>query len=164
MGTICAMLFRSSGDKLKKRFFVEVSMFLFLVIILVLYDRVIFRLFYQHMPYITEVIPLILLLFCVLWLRTFGMPDRAAFQRYGALLGAICAVDLVAEIVIFQAVPTLRWIGNADILSSLLLISLCASLKPGDNQGGMFEPDQGRPFWRLLIIIGIMACKIWVII
>lgn len=109
-------------------------------------------------PYLKEMAPIVFLLLCGLWVATFGKPDRRDFQRFGALLGALCIIDTVAEAFIYQAAPTVRWIGNADMLAGLLLVSLCASLKPGDNDGGGLEPDQGLPAWRLLIMFGILAC------
>jgi len=158
LGTVCAMLFRSSGVRVKKRFVFEVAMFITLITILVLYGRDIFRQMEPAIPYISEALPLGMLLFCGLWIKTFGMPDRADFQRYGALLGLLCIIDLAAEAVIYQSVPTVRWLGNADVLAGLLLVSLCASLKPGDNEGGVYEPDQGHRLWRLLVMLGIAAC------
>jgi len=158
LGVIFAMLRPAPGSAIRKHSLYRITLLLLLIITLILYGPGIVKALEPGLPYLVESIPLILLLFCGLWIGTFGMPDRADFQRYGALLGALCIVDLLAEVVVHQAVPTMRWIGNADILAGLLLVSLCASLKPGANDGGVCEPDQGRPFWRLLIMIGIVAC------
>jgi len=110
------------------------------------------------LPYLGEGAPVAYLLFGVLWARTCGLPDRADFQRFGALLGSLCLVDLACELALFRAVPTVRLIGNADVLAGLLLLSLCAGLRPGGNQGGAYEPDQGRGIWRALILVGLLAC------
>lgn len=110
------------------------------------------------MPYLKELSPLVFLLFALLWAKTCGLPDRADFQRFGALLATFCIIDLPVEAIAYSAVPTVRWIGNADMLAGLLLISLCASLKPGCNDGGCDEPDQGHPLWRGLILAGILTC------
>ncbi|MEF2231196.1 MAG: hypothetical protein V3571_09730 [Pseudodesulfovibrio sp.] len=110
------------------------------------------------LPYLGEGAPVAYILFGTLWAATCGLPDRAGFQRFGALLGALCLLDLLAEAALFRAAPTVRLIGNADVLAGLLLLSLCAGLRPGGNQGGAFEPDQGRPVWRVLTLIGLMAC------
>lgn len=158
IGTVYAMLFRRSGVRVKKRFVFEVSMFFVLITLLTLYSRDIFRQLDIYIPYVVEATPLVMIWFCGLWAITFGIPDRADFQRYGAALGLLCIIDLVAEVIIYQAVPTIRWLGNADILAGLMLVALCASLRPGKNDGGIFEPDQGRPFWRGLIMIGLLAC------
>jgi hypothetical protein len=158
LGVIGAILHPTQGKTFGKLLLYRVALSLLLIMTLVLYGPGIARTIEPGLPYLMESTPLILLLFCGLWIGTFGMPDRADFQKYGALLGALCAIDLVAEAVVYQAVPTIRWIGNADILAGLLLVSLCASLKPGANDGGVHEPDQGRPLWRLLIMIGILAC------
>lgn len=158
IGCMWAMLFRRSGVPVKKRFMFEICMFLTLVAILTLYNQDVFNQLESISPYIHEGAPLIMLLFCFLWVRTFGQPDRGDFQRYGAILGTFCLIDLIVEISIFGAIPTIRFLGNTDILTGLLLVSLCAGLKPGDNDGGHFEPDQGHGLWRLLTIIGIAAC------
>ncbi|WP_419786464.1 hypothetical protein [Pseudodesulfovibrio sp.] len=109
-------------------------------------------------PYLEEASPLVYLLFAVLWAFSIGLPDRADFQRFGALLGTLCMADLAFEAFLFRAVPVIRLIGHADVLAGLLLISLCAGLRPGPNQGGPEEPDQGRPWWRALTMLGIFAC------
>lgn len=158
IGTICAMLFRRSGVPVKKRFLFEVGMFSVLVAILVMYGRDYVRYYDAVIPYMFEAIPLAMILFGYLWAITFGIPNRADFQRYGAFLAVLCIVDLIIEATLSQTAPTVRWLGNTDILAGLLLVSLCASLKPGENDGGVFEPDQGRPLWRALILIGIAAC------
>lgn len=110
------------------------------------------------MPYLREMSPLVFLLLCGLWVVTFSMPDRRDFQRFGALLGALCLVDAVAEAALTQSLPMVRWLGNSDMLAGLLLVALCASLKPGINDGGGVEPDQGVPYWRALIMAGLLAC------
>jgi hypothetical protein len=99
-----------------------------------------------------------MLLLCALWAATCGLPDRADLQRFGALLGALCVIDLAAEAAMFRAVPAVRLIGNADMLAGLLLVSLCAGLRPGQGERGMREPDQGRPLWRGLVMLGLLAC------
>lgn len=109
-------------------------------------------------PYLQELAPIIFLLFALLWASTCGLPDRSDFQRFGALLSTFCIVDLVVEIVLYGAIPTVRWLGNADMLAGLLLVSLCASLKPGSNDGGRYEPDQGHKIWRGLVMLGILTC------
>jgi hypothetical protein len=109
------------------------------------------------LPYLKECGPLIYLLFAVLWALTLGMPDRRAFQKYGAVLGLLCLLDLIVELFLYQTVPTVRLIGNADTLAGLLLIALCAGLRPGENQGGVVEPDQGNPWWRGLVMLAIPA-------
>jgi len=158
LGTIFAMLRQAPGKSFRKQSFFEIALFLVLVAILVLYASDISKLLEGPLPYLAEGMPLVMLLFCGLWIKTFGMPNRADLQRYGALLGILCSVDIVAEAVFRQAAPTVRWIGNTDILAGLLLVSLCASLKPGTNDGGILEPDQGHPSWRLLTMLGIAAC------
>ena len=158
LGTMHAMLYRTSGVPIKKRFIFEIAMFLVLITILVLYTHDIFRQLEPCTPYIAEAIPLIFIFFCALWIKTFGMPNRADLQRYGALLGLLCVIDLVAEAALYQAAPTVRWIGNVDVLAGLLLVALCASLRPGTNDGGVYEPDQGHRIWRILIMVGIAAC------
>jgi len=110
------------------------------------------------LPYLGEGAPLAYLLFAALWASTCGMPDRADFQRFGALLGSLCIAELVVETFLFRAAPSVRLIGNADLLAGLLLIALCAGLRPGPNQGGPDEPDQGRPWWRALTMLGLIAC------
>jgi len=158
LGAIFAMLFRRSGVRVKKRFVFEVGMFLVLIAMLVLYRRVFIYQLAEAIRFAPEITPIIMLAFGWLWSITFGLPDRADFQRYGAILGVMCIVDLVAEVFVYQAAPTVRWIGNCDVLAGLLLIALCASLKPGNNDGGVHEPDQGSPLWRWLILAGLVAC------
>ncbi|MUM77136.1 hypothetical protein GKC30_05775 [Pseudodesulfovibrio sp. F-1] len=109
-------------------------------------------------PLLHGLIPAVMLLLCLLWITTFGMPDRADFQRFGALLGALCIIDLAVEAAVLRAVPTVRLIGDPDVLAGLLLVSLCASLRPGPGERGMTEPDQGRRLWRGLVMVGLLAC------
>ena len=110
------------------------------------------------LPYIKECGPLAYLLFGVLWALTFGMPDRRAFQKYGALLGLLCLLDLGVEFFLYRTVPTVRLLGNADVLAGLLLVALCAGLRPGETRGRVFEPDQGRAWWRGMVMLAIPAC------
>ncbi|CCH49258.1 hypothetical protein [Pseudodesulfovibrio piezophilus] len=114
--------------------------------------------FALFIPYIMELTPLVFLLFSLLWAKTCGLPDRADFQRFGAILGMLCLMDCVMELILYGAIPTVRWIGNADILAGLLLVSLCAGLKPGQNEGGFVEPDQGRHWWRVIVMLGLLSC------
>lgn len=118
----------------------------------------VFTVLAPFIPYIREISPFVFLLLCGLWVVTFGMPDRRDFQRFGALLGALCIIDAAAELYFYQALPAARWLGNADMLAGLLLVALCASLKPGPNDGGGLEPDQGVPYWRAFIMAGLLAC------
>ncbi|BCS88748.1 hypothetical protein [Pseudodesulfovibrio sediminis] len=166
LGTAFAMLFRRSGVRVKKRFIFELTMFLGLVTILTLYHHNIFQQLTDVSAALPEFTPLIMLGFGWLWTITFGTPNRRDFQRYGALLGVICMLDLAAEAYVYHAAPALRWVGNSDVLAGLLLVSLCASLKP-DGTG---EPDQGSPIWRWLILAGLAStlshtglfCAAWV--
>ena len=109
------------------------------------------------LPYVKECGPLAYLMFGVLWALTVGLPDRRAFQKYGALLSLLCLLDMGVEMFLYRTVPTVRLIGNADMLAGLLLISLCAGLRPGENQGGVIEPDQGCTRWRALVMLAIPA-------
>lgn len=110
------------------------------------------------LPHLRELSPLVMLLLCVLWGATCGLPDRADLQRFGAFLGTLCIIDLAIEAAMFRAVPAVRLIGNADVLAGLLLVSLCAGLRPGQGERGMREPDQGCPLWRGLVMLGLLAC------
>lgn len=158
LGAVHAILFRRSGQRLRTRFFFELSLFGGLAAIVFLYRDDLFRQLAEYTPMIPELTPAIMLLFCWLWIITFGLPDRAAFQRYGALLGVLCLLDLAVEGFIYRAAPSGRWIGDADLLAGMLLICLCAALRPGlGDDGGNVEPDQGRPVQRLLILAGLMA-------
>jgi hypothetical protein len=157
LGTVHAILFRRSGQRLRPRFFMELAMFAGLSAIVILYHGDIFYQLHNLTPYVPELVPVIMLGFCWLWTLTFGTPDRAAFQRWGAVLGLICVLDLAVEVFIYRAAPTLRWIGNTNLLAGLLLICLCASLKPGPLDNGLYEPDQGKPIYRALIMAGLLA-------
>jgi len=110
------------------------------------------------MPLLHGLAPAAMLLLCLLWASTLGLPDRADFQRFGAFLGALCVIDLAAEAAVLRAVPAARLIGDPDVLAGLLLVSLCAGLRPGPGEGGMQEPDQGRRLWRGLVMVGLLAC------
>lgn len=110
------------------------------------------------MPLLHATAPLVMLLLCLLWIATFGLPDRADFQRFGALLGALCIADLAVEAAVLRALPAARLLGDADVLAGLLLVSLCAGLRPGPGEGGMNEPDQGCRLWRGLVMVGLLAC------
>jgi hypothetical protein len=157
LGTVRAILFRRSGQRLRPRFFMELVMFAGLAAIVILYHEDIFYQLGNFTPFVPELVPVIMLCFCWLWTLTFGTPDRAAFQRWGAVLGLLCVLDLAAEAFIYRAAPSLRWIGNADLLAGLLLVCLCASLRPGPADNGLHEPDQGAPLYRALILAGLLA-------
>lgn len=157
LGTVHAILFRRSGQRLRTRFFLELAMFAGLSAIVILHHEDIFFQLERFTPYLPELAPVIMLCFCWLWVITFGMPDRAAFQRWGAVLGLLCVLDLAVEAFIYRAAPPLRWIGQADLLAGLLLVCLCASLKPGPLDNGLHEPDQGAPLYRALILAGLLA-------
>ena len=66
LGTMHAMLYRTSGVPVRKRFVFEVALFMVLITILVLYTHDIFRQFESYTPYISEAMPLIFILFCAL--------------------------------------------------------------------------------------------------
>ncbi|MDC0336480.1 hypothetical protein OAN24_06280 [Pseudodesulfovibrio sp.] len=158
IGAILAMHRPTPGAPSTKGFFFKATLFMLLVVGLVMYAPDIIGAQITLLPYFRESTPLLFLLFCGLWASTCGLPDRGDFQRFGALLGVLCLIDLVTEVTVYQAVPTIRWIGNADMLAGLLLVSVCAGLKPGGNDGGAHEPDQGRTVWRVLTLLGLMAC------
>ena len=156
---LVASLRRPAPGAPARRGFVFLAVLLLLAMAgLVLYRADLMARLAPALPYIKECGPLAYLLFGVLWALTFGMADRRAFQKYGALLGLLCLLDMVAELVMYRTVPTVRLIGNADVVAGLLLVALCAGLRPGENQGGVIEPDQGRPWWRMLIMLGVPAC------
>lgn len=157
-GLLMAMRRPAPGAEPRKGFLLKLALFLLMGFGLLQYSRDIVHTVLPWLPWLQELAPLVFLLFCGLWVTTCGLPDRADFQRYGGLLGLLCLVDLGVEAMAYGSVPTIRWIGNADILAGLLLVSLCASLKPGDNDGGLREPDQGNKWWRALIMIGLLAC------
>lgn len=148
----------SPDDPPRRGFPFRIALFLLLLAGLAFYRNDLLTALAPALPYLRESAPVGYLLFGVLWARTLGMPDRNDFQKFGALLGGLCLIDLVGESLAYHAVPTIRLIGNADVLAGLLLIALCASLKPGENQGGAMEPDQGRPWWRALIMLGLLSC------
>jgi len=157
LGTVHAILFRRSGRRLRPGFLFELAMFCVLSAVLVLYHEDVSLGFSRFLPVLAELTPVIMIGFCWLWARTFGIPDRGAFQRWGAVLGLLCVLDLAVEAFIYRAAPSLRWIGNADVLAGMLLVCLCASLKPGPTDGGLYEPDQGAPLYRALILAGLLA-------
>ena len=157
LGAVHAILFRRSGQRLRRRFFAELGMFAVLAAIVILYREVLILELAEYLPVVPELAPAVMLLFCWLWVITFGLPDRAAFQRYGALLGALCLLDLAVEGFVYRAAPSMRWIGDADLLAGLLLVCLCAALRPGLADDGIAEPDQGRSYQRVLILLGIMG-------
>ena len=158
LGTIWAMLFRRSGAPVKKRFLFEALVFLGIAAMLFLRQDIFLRQMELVLPYAGELAPVAVLGFCILWGMTFGVPDRAAFQRYGAALAVLCVVDLIVGAAAHQALPGQRWLGDGNMLAGLLLVSLCASLRPGASDDGVFEPDQGHRVWRALILLGLAAC------
>jgi len=157
LGTMWAILVRRSSVRVKKRFAFEALMFAALVVGLLANRQSLLRQSMEAGAVIAEFTPAIMLFFCGLWVMTFGTPDRRAFQRYGGVLGAFCVIDLSVEAVFLNTVPFERWIGNADMLAGLLLVALCASLRPGGNDGGPVEPDEGASVWRALILMGLAA-------
>ncbi|OIQ49661.1 hypothetical protein BerOc1_01586 [Pseudodesulfovibrio hydrargyri] len=157
LGTAHAILFRRSGRRLRTRFFLELAMFAGLAAVVVRHREVLLFKLGNLTPLLPELTPVIMLGFCWLWVLTFGTPDRAAFQRWGAALGLVCVLDLAVEAFIYRAAPSLRWIGDANLLAGLLLVCLCASLRPGPADNGLHEPDQGKPVYRALILAGLLA-------
>jgi len=155
----CLVAMKGPGPRVDwKKLGFQTTLFLLLLVVLVLYISDIRSGIGPLIPYLREMTPAVYLLFSLLWAFTCGVPNRADFQRFGAMLAMLCIIDLGVEAIAYGVVPTVRWIGNADILAGLLLVSLCASLKPGDNEGGRYEPDQGHPIWRGLVMVGILAC------
>ncbi|QJB55667.1 hypothetical protein HFN16_04305 [Pseudodesulfovibrio sp. zrk46] len=158
LGTLSAMYRPRPGDAASGGFFFKLAMFVLMLAGMVFYAADILSLVMPYLPYLKEFSPFVFLLFCGLWVSTMGMPDRADFQRFGGLLGLFCVVDSVAEAAVYQSLPAIRWIGNADVLAAFLLVALCAGLKPGSNEGGCTEPDQGNRWWRLLTMLGLLLC------
>jgi len=158
IGVAHAILFRHSGDRLKKRFFFELLVVFGCVAVLYFNRELFIRQLNYAMQVIPELTPVIILGFCWLWGKTFGVPDRSAFQRYGAVLGVFCLLDLGVQLGLYHAVLGERFLGDANVLSGLLLVSLCAGLKPGPADGGLFEPDQGSTTLRALIFVGLAVC------
>jgi hypothetical protein len=158
IGVLAALRRPAPGEPPRRSFPFGVALFTMLCAGLILYTPALVSGLAPLLPHLAELSPLVMLLLCFLWAATFGLPDRADLQRYGALLGALCLADLVLELALFRAVPAVRLIGNADILAGLLLVSLCAGLRPGESEGGLPEPDQGRPLWRGLVMLGLLAC------
>lgn len=157
VGVLMSMRGTSKAVDWKKLSY-RLPMFLVLVLVLLLYQADLRALVEPYLPYLAESSPLIFLLFSLLWASTCGLPDRGDFQRFGALLGTLCVFDLAVELPLYETAPAMRWIGNADVLAGLLLVALCAGLKPGGNEGGLNEPDQGHPIWRGLVLVGVLAC------
>lgn len=158
LGTIWATLFRRSGIPVKKRYISEVFAFLILVALLFSGQDIFLRLIEQALPLVKELAPAGILGFCLLWSITFGVPGRAAFQRYGGILAILCIAGLAVGAVLHRVAPPQPWSGDSDMLAGLLLVSLCASLRPGDIDGGVLEPDQGNHLCRGLILLGLAAC------
>lgn len=157
-GTVLAIIRPTPGAPRKRGILTNLILFALVLAGLVMYQPDITFALSPYLSRIIEISPLIMILFCLLWASTCGLPDRNDFQRFGALLGVICIIDLAAELYLYHAVPTVRWIGNADFLAGLLLIPICAGLKPGENEGGINEPDQGKSLWRLLALLGLLSC------
>lgn len=105
-------------------------------------------------PYIKELEPLVYLLFALAWGLSFGLPDRAQLQRAGAWLGFFVVCDC-ARVLAVQSPG--RMLGDSDAIATLLLVSLCAGLRPAQNRNAPVEPDQGKSIWRFWIIFGIIA-------
>ncbi len=110
-----------------------------------------------YFPYIKELTPLIFLLFCGLWAITCGLPDRGDLQHYGGLLGLLMLADCAVESFVYQTVPTVRWLGNADVLAGMLLVSLCACVQT-EKEEGRDRPGQDHTWRRGLIMAGLLAC------
>ncbi|QGY39453.1 hypothetical protein GM415_04730 [Pseudodesulfovibrio cashew] len=158
LGTLAALRGKGGSTPFGVKFLFQGMLFLLLCTGLMVYAADITAALSPLLPYLHESAPAVILLFCLLWAGTFGLPDRADFQRFGALLSLVCIIDFAVEVFAYQTVPTVRWIGNADVLSGLLVVALCASLKPGGNQGGCHEPDQGKAAWRAMILIALLTC------
>jgi len=158
IGAILSLHRPTPGAAARKGFIFKGTLFMVMVVGMIMYSTDIISTFAAYVPYLREMAPLVFVLFCGLWASTCGLPNRGDFQRFGALLGAFCIMDLAYEVTLYHAVPTVRLIGNADMLAGLLLVSVCAGLKPGANDGGVHEPDQGHAVWRTLTLLGLMAC------
>lgn len=107
----------------------------------------------SFVPFLHEAKPVIFLMFAAAWAWTFGLPDRGTIQRSAACLGVLVVCDTLWSM-LTHSPPLL--VGR-DILATLLLAGLCASLKPGRSDGGEEEPDQGKPLWRFWIMLGLVA-------
>ncbi|BDQ34051.1 hypothetical protein [Pseudodesulfovibrio portus] len=158
LGSFWAMLFRRSGVPVKKRFFFEALAFLGVAVLLFLRQDAFLQQMELALPYAWELAPAGILGFSLMWSMTFGVPDRDAFQGYGAALAVLCVMDLATGVFTHHALPVQRLLGDADMLAGLLLVSLCAGLRPGRDDHGVSEPDQGHRIWRVLILLGLAAC------
>jgi hypothetical protein len=157
-GTVAAMLRPGRGRASRTGRAFNVALFALLAAGLFLYAPGLATALAPAAAHLHALSPPIMLLLCLLWAATCGLPDRADLQRFGALLGFLCIADLAVETAVLRAVPAVRLIGDADVLAGLLLVALCAGLRPGPAERGMVEPDQGRPLWRGLVMLGLLAC------
>ncbi|WP_147819952.1 hypothetical protein [Salidesulfovibrio onnuriiensis] len=100
-------------------------------------------------PYLRETSPAIFFLFALAWTATFGVPGRADIQRPAAWLGALVVLDALQALL--RMTPQ-RFLGDPDMLATLLLIGLCADLKPAHH-----ETDRNGLALRVWIMLGLLA-------
>ncbi len=100
-------------------------------------------------PYLYEAKPLIFFMFACAWAATFGLPDRATIQRVAAWLGGLAVCD--AAQALFRQSPE-RFLGNTDVLATLLLVGLCAGLRSREA-----DDEEQHPALRPWIMLGLLA-------
>ena len=115
-------------------------------------------LFSPWLSHLFELHPLAYVLFCLMWAYSFGPPSREDIQRYGGMLGLLVLVDVGVGSFLFHGWPMLRWLGDQEIIATLLLVALCAGLRPGLVGTRRLEFSDGLAWARVLILLGIVGC------
>lgn len=108
----------------------------------------------EHLAMLHELAPVAYLCFALAWAASCGPPGRRAFVIQGALLGSVSAICGLAALVfapqapLFQSVAFTDLTGGSEYVATLLLVALCASLRPGSERepvGGMLAQ------WAILL-------------
>lgn len=100
----------------------------------------------EHLAMLHELAPVAYVCFALAWAASCGPPQRTAFVVLGSLLGCASAICGLAALVfapnapLFQSISFTDLLGGSEYVATLLLVSLCASLRPGTERepvGGM---------------------------
>lgn len=106
--------------------------------------------------WLSELSPLIYLLFAGLWCWSFGLPGAAVFHRFGAVLAILVLADAAATGVIIGLRPPmggLLLVMDREVLACLLGVALFSGMPGGAST------KENAPFTLLdgLLVLGVAA-------
>ncbi len=103
------------------------------------------------LPGVNAAAPLIFGMLALACVWTWGLPSREGVQRTGGWLGLLVVCDTLFMLVFSRQD---RLLGNPDMLATLLLVAMSASLKPREQDPEKESTTKWHRFW---ILAGLAA-------